>query len=119
MYLPKIEEFPQFSLKRLLGTCFGTEHSESLKICILIDLPDLSLMHNHDFLKVDGFSVQKYAYNVFLNDLTNGVSESLSYTENGFFAFKTTGGSNLDPEAFTGERTSIPSAFFRMRLTCN
>lgn len=111
MYLPKIEEFPQFSLKRLLGTCFGTEHSESLKICILIDLPDLSLMHNHDFLKAVGFSVQKYAYNVFLNDLTNGVSESLSYTDNGFFAFKTTGGSNLDPEDmatnFEGEQLSL------------
>ena len=111
MYLPKIEEFPQFSLERLLGTCFGTNHSESLKICILIDLPDLSLMHNHDFLNADGFSVQKYAHSVFLNDLVNGVSESLSFTDNGFFAFKTTGGSNLDPDDavtnFAGDQLSL------------
>ena len=55
-------------------------------------------MHDHKFLTFDGFSVQKYAYNTFLHDLKNGVSDELSYTENGFFAFKTTGGSNLDPE---------------------
>ena len=97
MYLPKIDEFPQFSLKRLLGTCFGTDHSKSLKVCILIDLPDLTLMHKLKFLEVDGFSVQKKAYDVFYKQLVSGVSESLSLTDNGFFAFKTTGGSNLDP----------------------
>ena len=91
MYIPKLESFPKFSLKRLLSTCFGTDHTDSLKICILIDLPDLSLMHEHKFLKSDGFSVQKYAHDVFFNNLVNGVSESLSFTENGFFAFKTTG----------------------------
>ena len=98
MILPNIDEFPSFSLKRLLSTCFGTESSGSEKICILIDLPDLNLMHDHKFLTLDGFSVQKYAYNTFLHDLKDGVSDELSYTENGFFAFKTTGGSNLDPE---------------------
>ena len=55
-------------------------------------------MRDHKFLTLDGFSVQKYAYNTFLHDLKDGVSEELSYSENGFFAFKTTGGSNLDPE---------------------
>lgn len=56
------------------------------------------MMHDLKFLEFEGFSVQKYAYNVFLKDLVKGVSESLSLKENGFFAFKTTGGSNLDPE---------------------
>ena len=111
MFIPKLESFPKFSLKRLLSTCFGTDHTDSLKICILIDLPDLSLMHEHKFLKSDGFSVQKYAHDVFFNNLVNGVSESLSFTENGFFAFKTTGGSNLDPEDsatnFDGDQLSL------------
>ena len=98
MYIPNINEFPNFSLERLLSTCFENESGNESKICILIDLPDLSLMHDKKFLEVDGFSVQKYAYNVFLQDLINGVSDKLSYTKNGFFAFKTTGGSNLDPE---------------------
>ena len=98
MYIPNINEFPNFSLERLLSTCFENESGNESKICILIDLPDLSLMHGKKFLEADGFSVQKYAYNVFLQDLINGVSDKLSYTKNGFFAFKTTGGSNLDPE---------------------
>ena len=54
-------------------------------------------MHGHKFLESDGFSVQKYAHNVFLNELKDGVSNNLSFTGNSF-AFKTTGGSNLDPE---------------------
>ena len=98
MYLPNIEEFPKFSLKRLLNTCFGNPHNVEQKICILIDLPDLSLMHEHVFLQSEDFSVQKYAHNVFLKELQNGVSQDLNYSKNSFFAFKTTGGSNLDPE---------------------
>ena len=115
MYLPNISDFPKFSLKRLLSTCFGNNISENnkdrKKICILIDLPDLSLMHGHKFLEEPDFSVQKYAHNVFLKDLIDGVSESLSYTGNAFFAFKTTGGSNLDPEDeatnFDGDSLSL------------
>jgi hypothetical protein len=111
MYLPKLDEFPKFSLERLLATCFGTDHTDSLKICILIDLPDLTLMRRHQYLNIDGFSVQKYAHDVFLDSLKNGVSDNLSYSENGFFAFKTTGGSNLDPEDaatnFNGDELSL------------
>ena len=54
-------------------------------------------MHKLKFLEVDGFSVQKKAYDVFYKQLVSGVSESLSLTDNGFFAFNATGGSNLDP----------------------
>jgi len=111
MYLPKINEFPKFSLKRLLSTCFGDNVAVEQKICILIDLPDLSLMKEHKFLELSDFSVQKYAHNIFLKELINGVSQSLSYSGNGFFAFKTTGGSNLDPEDaatnFDGEVLSL------------
>lgn len=98
MILPNLNEFSPFSLKRLLSTCFGSDTDTHQKICILIDLPDLSLMHDLEFLNSEGFSVQKYAHNVFLRKLKDGVSHDLAYTENGFFAFKTTGGSNLDPD---------------------
>ena len=49
MYTPDISEFPSFSLERLLTTCFGSV-DEELKACILIDLPDLELMHDLAFL---------------------------------------------------------------------
>ena len=98
MYTPELTEFPEFSLERLLDTCFGSSDSEKLEVCILIDLPDLSLMIGHKFLGESGFPVQKCAHDVFLKELKEGVSEKLGFTGNDFFAFKTTGGSNLDPE---------------------
>ena len=98
MYTPHLSEFPEFSLERLLVTCFGHTPSARLKTCILIDLPDLSLMVDHRFLEEDGFEVQKRAHDVFLKTLKEGVSEKMGYSSNDFFAFKTTGGSNLDPE---------------------
>jgi hypothetical protein len=85
-------------LERLLVTCFGHTPSARLKTCILIDLPDLSMMVDHRFLEEDGFEVQKRAHDVFLKTLKEGVSEKMGYSSNDFFAFKTTGGSNLDPE---------------------
>jgi hypothetical protein len=98
MYTPHLSEFPEFSLERLLVTCFGHTPSARLKTCILIDLPDLSLMVDHRYLEEDGFEVQKRAHDVFLKTLKEGVSEKMGYSSNDFFAFKTTGGSNLDPE---------------------
>ena len=98
MYTPQISEFPEFSLERLLVTCFGHTPSARLKTCILIDLPDLTLMVDHRFLNEDGFEVQKRAHDVFLKKLKDGVSEKMGYSSNDFFAFKSTGGSNLDPE---------------------
>ena len=98
MYTPNLSEFPDFSLERLLVTCFGHTPSARLKTCILIDLPDLSLMVGHRFLSENGFEVQKCAHDVFLKLLKEGVSERMGYSSTDFFAFKTTGGSNLDPE---------------------
>lgn len=98
MYTPHLSEFPEFSLERLLVTCFGRTPDARLKTCILIDLPDLSLMVEHQFLGENGFDVQKCAHDVFLKLLKEGVSEKLGYCSNDFFAFKATGGSNLDPQ---------------------
>lgn len=98
MYTPQISSFPDFSLERLLSTCFSLANAEKLQLCILIDLPDLSLMIGHKFLDESGYSVQKYAYDVFLKSLKEGVSDKLGLVGNDIFAFKSTGGSNLDPD---------------------
>tara|TARA_B100001093_G_scaffold457662_1_gene469515 strand:+ start:984 stop:2171 length:1188 start_codon:yes stop_codon:yes gene_type:complete len=97
MYTPDISEFPSFSLKRLLTTCFGSVDKE-LKSCILIDLPDLQLMKNLAFLDESSFQVQKYAKKYFLDPLLDGVANDVGYSCVDFLAFKTTGGSNLDPD---------------------
>jgi len=66
-------------------------------------------MVGHRFLGENGFEVQKYAHDVFLKLLKEGVSEKMGYASNDFFAFKTTGGSNLDPEneLIDGEGNSL------------
>lgn len=97
MYTPDISEFPDFSLNRLLTTCFG--HTEQdLRCCILIDLSDLSLVQNHAYAEMDQYQVQSYAKKHFFDPLKNGVAADLGYSAVDLFAFKVTGGSNLDPE---------------------
>jgi len=90
--------FPPFSLSRLMSTCFGHGEGEGDRLCILIDLPDLSLMHGLAFLNDDGFAVQKYAYETFHKGFNGELLAELKYRQNDFFAFNTTGGSNLDPD---------------------
>jgi aminopeptidase len=90
--------FPPFSLSRLMSTCFGHGEGEGDRLCILIDIPELSMMHGHAFLSDDGCTVQKYAYETFHKGFTGELLAELKYRQNDFFAFKTTGGSNLDPD---------------------
>ncbi|HCY58046.1 MAG TPA: hypothetical protein DHU78_04230, partial [Opitutae bacterium] len=71
---------------------------KDLNACILIDLPDLQLMHDLAFLDENSFQVQKYAKKYFLDPLLDGVANEVGYSCVDFLAFKTTGGSNLDPE---------------------
>lgn len=97
MYLPNLDEFDPFCLKRLLSTCFG-ESSEPLKPCILIDLPDLPLVKDFQFSKQPNFEVQKNALKHFLLPLNQGIGNSLNFEPCDLFACKATGGSNLDPE---------------------
>ena len=67
MYIPELTDFPEFSLERLLSTCFGCHSSESSKVCILIDLPDLDLARDKAFLEdVSRFPVGK-AYKTFIS----------------------------------------------------
>ena len=97
MYTPDITEFSNFSLYNLLNTCFG-KSDHKLKACILIDLPEIDQLKNFSYLDNDDFQVQAYAKKHFYDRLVDGLAEELGFASVGFYAFKTTGGSNLDPE---------------------
>ena len=87
-------KFPDFSLSRLLLNTFKPKENE--RICILIDLPDISLVKDWAFLNNDNFSIQRHAYDSFYKALHENVMEELQLTGGDFFAYKETGGSNLD-----------------------
>jgi aminopeptidase len=88
--------FPDFSLDRLMTTCFGQGSGE--KLCILIDLPNPEDVKDFKFLKDESLSIQNYGYSVFYEGFKNGGLERLNYTGGELFAYPETGGSNLDME---------------------
>ena len=88
------ETFPPFSLRRLMTTCFGEGQGE--KLCILIDLPDPKEIENFRFLSDESLSIQNYGYEFFYKGFQNGDLEALNYTGGEIFAYRESGGSNLD-----------------------
>jgi aminopeptidase len=86
--------FPSFSLSRLLKTVFDPTAQE--RVAILIDLDDPNGIEDFGFLKNPELTIQRHAYEVFYRGLKNGVSDELGLTGGDMFAYKTTGGSNLD-----------------------
>ena len=97
MYIPNIEEFPKFDLIKLLTTCFG-KPSENVRLCILIDLPNLELIKNLKFTDSDDYSVQKHGVDKFYTPLRGASGKEFNVSQVDLYAFKTTFGSNLDPE---------------------
>ena len=97
MYIPKLTDFDPFSLERLLQTCFDLP-SDSIKCCVLIDLDDPTLVIGKKFLESEGLEVQKRAVTHFYEPLGGDLGKKLNITSCDLFSFKTTGGSNLDPE---------------------
>jgi aminopeptidase len=93
---PEKRSFPEFSLERLLGTVFAP--TEGCRVAILVDLEDLSLMKGFAFLDAEGHEVQKKAYEEFYLGLKDGGLEALGMTGGEMFAYKVSGGSNLDLE---------------------
>jgi hypothetical protein len=91
---PENRVFPEFSLERLLGTVF--EPTKGAKVCVLIDLDDMSLMKGYGFLNADGHEIQKKAYEEFYLGLKDGGLEALGMTGGELFAYPMTYGSNLD-----------------------
>jgi hypothetical protein len=112
MYNPDLSEFSPFDLQKLLVTCFGSSN-EPLKLCILIDLPDLDLIKSKSFATDEKFAVQKHAVDKFLNPLRNTKLEDFNVSSVDFFAYKTTYGSNLDPEDGAVDETGAPVSLSR------
>jgi len=88
------DTFPPFSLSRLMKTVFNPKAVE--RVAILIDLDDPREIVDFAFLKNPDLTVQKYAYEVFYQGFKNGVLEEVNLTGGDIFAYKITGGSNLD-----------------------
>lgn len=87
-------QFPKFDLYRLLHTVF--QPTFGCKICILIDLPDLSEAKDLAFLKNPARAIQRRARQYFYDGLQNGVMEELALKGGEMYAYVQTGGSNLD-----------------------
>ena len=88
--------FPPFSLSRLLTTCFGAGSGE--RVCILIDLPNPSDIEDFKFLEDETLSIQNYGYETFYKGFQSGGLEAMNWTGGEIYAYKESGGSNLDLE---------------------
>jgi aminopeptidase len=88
------EKFPPFSLSRLLKTVFNPKSGE--RVAILIDLEDPHEIKDFGFAKNGDLTIQRNAYEVYNKGLNNGTLRELSLTGGEMFAYKITGGSNLD-----------------------
>ena len=108
--------FPPFSLKRLLTTVFAPKGGE--RVAILIDLENPGDVANFAFLKDPKLTIQKHAYEVFYQGLQGSGLKELGFSKADFYAYKITGGSNLDlpDEAFTprGSRSAWRRTFIRI-----
>lgn len=106
LLIKQARKFPPFDLARLLSTVFKPQKGE--KVCVLIDLDNVADVINFQFLKED-LPIQKKAYEVFFQGLKKGVLQKLGLKTCDFFAYKKTGGSNLElPEtAMTPEGKTV------------
>src|SRR5262245_18035604 len=86
--------FPPFSLTRLLKTTF--EPKAGQRICILIDLENPKDIVNFKFLKNPDLSIQRNEVTYFYHGLKNEAMKELNLVGGEIFAYKVTGGSNLD-----------------------
>jgi len=90
--------FPPFSLTRLLSTVFAPKGGE--RVAILVDLPEPEAVIDFRFLKDPTLTIQRHAYEVFYEGLKGGAAKELGFEGGDFYAYKITGGSNLDlPDA--------------------
>jgi aminopeptidase len=88
------QKFPPFSLTRLLRTVFAPKPGE--RVAILIDLPDPTLAKDFAFLDDPKLTIQRKAHDVFYQGLKNGGLAELKLIGGDLFAYRITGGSNLD-----------------------
>ena len=93
---PRQRNFPAFDLTRLMTTCFGSGNGE--KVCILIDLPNPADIKGFRFLEDETLSIQNYGYEVFYKGFKDGVLDEMNWKDGAIYAYKETGGSNLELE---------------------
>ena len=93
---PSRRVFKEFNLVRLLRTCFGQGNGE--RACILIDLPDPREVEAFRFLSDETLSIQNYGHAVFYRGFKEGALEEMNWQGGEIYAYKETGGSNLDME---------------------
>lgn len=114
MALPIAEQiaariFPPFDLERLLTTTFAPKAGQ--RVALLIDLEDPALIKDFSFLANPDLSIQRHAVESFYKPLNAGLLNNIGLTGGEIFAYKLTGGSNLDlpDEAFdpTGKQLSL------------
>lgn len=90
--------FAPFSLTRLLDTVFRPRGGE--RVAILIDLDDPRMVEDFAFLNDPTLTIQRSAHDVFYQGLRGEAGRELGLGGVDFFAYRTTGGSNLDlPES--------------------
>lgn len=99
-YSPKNSTFPPFSLSRLLQTVFAPQKGS--RVCIMIDLDDPRDIKDLKFLQDPALAVQRHAHEVFQKGILGAAGKELELQGGEMFAYKVTGGSNLDlpDEAF-------------------
>ncbi|BCX48388.1 hypothetical protein HAHE_22960 [Haloferula helveola] len=92
---PENRDFPPFDLVKLLSSVF--EPTDGCRVCILTDFDEpAGLIRDFQFLKEDGFPVQKKAHEAFYQALHKGAMDRLGMTGGEMFAYRCTHGSNLD-----------------------
>jgi len=111
---PNIRE--TFDVDFLLSTVF--DPLKGLKVCIMIDLEDPSMVKDFAFLNRHEYPVQKKAYNLFYTPLHESVMKKYDLTGGEMFAYKTTGGSNLDlpDEGYdsNGNKVNLAEAVYKV-----
>ncbi|MEI6656490.1 MAG: hypothetical protein WCP45_17140 [Verrucomicrobiota bacterium] len=92
---PERRRFPEFDLARLLNQVFAP--TQDCRVCVLIDFENpLPMITDFAFLNHSGFPVQRRAHEHFYTGLHEGVMHELGMRGGDLFAYKITGGSNLD-----------------------
>ena len=109
---PENRRFPAFDLARLLGQVFAP--TQGCRVCVLIDFADpAALIKDFAFLQHEGFPVQKHAHQYFYNGLQAGVMQSLGMHGGEMFAYRVSGGSNLDLDDAVWDSQGTPLSFDR------
>ena len=90
----KEKSFPPFSLKRLLSTVFRPKGGE--RLCLLVDFENPREIKDFSFLGKSEYSIQSLAHEHFYLPLNGELASEMEFQGGEMFAYKMTGGSNLD-----------------------